>query len=87
MADSEEAIRLDPNLALAYLNRGLIFEAKGDWERAKADWDTAIRLDPKDGRPYIDRATYFLYKKGDVDKATADTEEAIRLCPKLPAAQ
>jgi tetratricopeptide (TPR) repeat protein len=48
IADYSQAIRLDPKYAVAYINRGISYEAKGDNDRAIADYDQAIRLDPKD---------------------------------------
>jgi tetratricopeptide (TPR) repeat protein len=35
------------NLARAYNNRGFAWTAKGDLDRATADFDEAVRLDPK----------------------------------------
>jgi Tfp pilus assembly protein PilF len=46
MADLDEAIRLDPKFATAYLHRARTHEALKDTERAKADFLTAARLDP-----------------------------------------
>jgi len=40
-------IRLDPNFAFAYYNRGRAFEARGNHDRAMADYNKAIKLDPK----------------------------------------
>ncbi len=51
----DEAIRLNPNYAVAFINRGLAYEQKGDNDRAIADYDEAIRLDPKD-------AVFFCYR-------------------------
>ena len=39
-------IRLDPKFAFAYYNRGRAFEAKGNHDRAIADYNKAIKLDP-----------------------------------------
>ena len=53
--DYDEAIRLDPNDALAYYNRGY---DKGELRRyaaAIADYDEAIRLDPNDAHAYFNR--------------------------------
>ena len=47
MADFDErAIRLDPALAIAYSNRGLVYARKSDKVRAIADYDKAIQVDP-----------------------------------------
>ena len=41
--------------AYAFINRGNGHRAKGEYERAIADYDQAIRLDPKYVRPYSNR--------------------------------
>jgi tetratricopeptide (TPR) repeat protein len=69
------------NLAWAYNNRGLAYRAKGDNDRAIADYDAAIRLDPKDAHAYNNRGIAYR-AKGDNDRAIADSDQAIRLNPK-----
>ena len=44
--DLSEAIRLEPTLTPAFVNRGLAFEAKGDVEQAKFDFSTALTRGP-----------------------------------------
>jgi tetratricopeptide (TPR) repeat protein len=39
--------RLHPKLAPAYSDRGNAYDGKGDLDRAIADFNEAIRLDPK----------------------------------------
>ena len=51
IADFDQAIKLDPNCAVAYHDRGLAYRDKGDNDRAIADFDQAIKLDPKSLRP------------------------------------
>ena len=81
IADFNEAIRLDPKLALAYNNRGNAWDAKKEYDKAIADFNEAIRLDPKLALAYNNRGTAWMAKK-DYDKAIADYNEAIRLDPK-----
>jgi len=72
-------------LALVYFNRGIEYAAKGDDDRAIADFTAAIRLDPKDAYAYNNRGS--AYKgKGDLDRAIADYGETIRLNPSLDKA-
>ena len=61
-------------------NRGLVWEEKEEYDKAIADFDEAIRLDPKDAEAYNDRGEAW-YAKDDLDKAIADYDEAIRLDP------
>jgi tetratricopeptide (TPR) repeat protein len=41
-----EAIRLDPNYAFTYNNRGNAYYTKGDWDRAIADYEAVLRIIP-----------------------------------------
>ena len=49
-------VGLDPQLALAYSNRGLTYVFLGDYQRAIQDLDEAIRLDPELALAYANRA-------------------------------
>ena len=82
LADFNEAIRLDPNLAIAYMNRGVIYASKGEFDKAIGDETKAIELKPEktedQATAYSNRGTAYL-AKGDLDKALADVEEAIKI--------
>src|ERR1700686_25236 len=80
IADLNEAIRLDPKLAMAFNNRGAAYNEQGDNDRAIADYNEAIRLDPKHARAFLGRGIAFS-DKGDNDRAIVDYNEAIRLDP------
>jgi tetratricopeptide (TPR) repeat protein len=67
--------------AIAYNNRGFVWHDKGDLDRAIADYNEAIRLDPKQANAYRNRGNAWR-EKGDLDRAIADLNEAIRLDPK-----
>jgi tetratricopeptide (TPR) repeat protein len=70
------------DLAQAYASRGVIYiRFKGDWDRAIADYDEALRLDPKNAGAYAGRAAAYL-RKGNVDRALPDLNEGLRLDPK-----
>src|SRR5271166_5902962 len=80
-----EAIRLNPNDAMAFNERAFVYDKKGDYDRAIADSTEAIRLNPKFAKAFNNRG--FAYKnKGDYERAIADYTEAIRLNPKLAEA-
>jgi tetratricopeptide (TPR) repeat protein len=66
---------------LAYNNRGNTYHAKGDDDRAIADYSEAIRLDSRYFDPYNGRGNAY-YSKREYDSAIADYSEAIRINPK-----
>lgn len=75
-----EYIRLNPNDAKGYNNRGYKYHNRGDFQLAIKDYDEAIRLEPNSGAIYSNRAsTYFKLK--NYAKAIRDLSEAIRLDP------
>ncbi|MBR0777503.1 tetratricopeptide repeat protein [Bradyrhizobium diazoefficiens] len=64
-----------------YNNRGFAWHNKGDDDRALADYNQAIRLNPAYGPPHDNRGNIYLVR-GDPDRALAEYNEAIRLDPK-----
>ena len=54
---------------------------KGEWEKAIADLDAAIRLDAGQPFPHFNRG-FAYFRQGKFEKAIADYDEAIRLEPK-----
>src|SRR5262249_28158541 len=70
------------NLALAFNNRGIAYEQKGDLDRAIQDFDQAIKLKRNYVGALNNRANIY-DRKGDVDRAIQDYSEAIRLNPKV----
>lgn len=66
--------------AVAYNNRGNVLRDRGDLDRAIADFNAAIRLEPKSADAYIDRGIA-RYRRGDLDRAIADYDQAILLDP------
>ena len=58
-----------------------VYEIKGAEDRAIADYNEAIRLDPKSLFAYNNRGNAYR-AKGDNDHAITDYNEAIRLDPK-----
>lgn len=70
-----------PNLARRYYNRGVLYSAKEDNDRAIADYSEAIRLDPTLYPPLINRGLIY-FDNNDYGRAITDFSEAIRLNPK-----
>ena len=77
---NSNAIRLNPNFAEAYVNRGVARKSKGDLEGAIQDYNEAIRLDPNDADSFNNRGNARKIQ-GDADGALLDFNEAIRLKP------
>ena len=50
--DYNESIRLDPENAQAYNNRGVVFSAHGRHQEAINDFDQAIRIDDQFAHAY-----------------------------------
>ena len=78
-----QAIKLDPNYASAYFNRGQIYMELNQFDRAISDYDQAIRLDSsiaKDGFAYNNRGVAYM-RLEKCDRAIADFDLAIRLSP------
>jgi len=69
----------------AYCDRGNAWRNKKEYDKAIADYDEAIRLDPKYVPAYNNRGLAWAAKK-DYDKAIADYDEIIRLDPKEASA-
>lgn len=77
IGDRNEPIR---SRAVAHFNRGYEWQAKGDLDRAIADYGAAIELDPRYGSAYHRRGMAF-HDKGDLDRALTDQTMAIRIQP------
>ena len=69
-----------PHVALAYGRRGEAYLHKGDFARAIADFDQAIRIDPRQARFLVGRGLAHR-EHGDLDSALADYSKAIELDP------
>jgi Tfp pilus assembly protein PilF len=68
-----------------YLTRGEESAGAHDYDRAIADYDTAIQLKPDYAEAYNDRG-FAYYLKGNAERAIADFTRAIELRPNYPKA-
>ncbi|NMG09484.1 tetratricopeptide repeat-containing serine protease family protein [Brasilonema sp. UFV-L1] len=80
IADLSEAIRLNPNYALAYYNRGNVRRELGDKQAAIADYNQALRINPNYTDAYYGRG-YVRSDLGDKQGAIADYNQALRINP------
>ena len=85
LLDLNEAIRLDPRNARAFLERGYVWQQKEQLDKAIADDDEAIRIDPHLPGAHASRG-WAWWCKGHADKAFADDSEEIRLNPRVAKA-
>jgi tetratricopeptide (TPR) repeat protein/uncharacterized membrane protein YhdT len=79
-ADFDEAIKRKPDLAAAYVNRGVTYDEKDQYDLAIADYDKAIKINPDDAQTYYNRAIVYS-EKGERERAIADYNTAIKLKP------
>jgi tetratricopeptide (TPR) repeat protein len=84
IAACSRALKADPKEDLAFLNRGLAYFSKGEYDAAIADIDQAINLRPH-SIYYVNRAAAYM-RKGAYDRAIADDDQAIVLDPKFATA-
>ena len=64
--DCNTAIKLQPDYADAYANRGAAYRSKDDYDRAIEDQTTAIKLKPSLVEAYYNRGVAY-EKKGEID--------------------
>lgn len=67
-------------LPMAYVNRGAAFQKTGRLEKAVADYEAAINIDPSDSMAYISLGVA-LEQMGRLDRAEEAVERAIALDP------
>ncbi len=78
----DQAIKLDPNFREAYLDRGLMYKYKGQWDKAIADFDQGVKLSFGEVpvQVYFERGLAKA-QKGDFDQAIADLTASIERSP------
>ena len=81
IADYSTAIRLKPDYAEAYNDRGFAYYLKGDPEHAIADYTRAIELRPDYPKAYNSRGVVYMAHGYGREKAVADFDRAIALKP------
>ncbi|HUY35397.1 MAG TPA: tetratricopeptide repeat protein [Pirellulales bacterium] len=78
--DAMSALRLDPNSAAGYWNRGMSLIYLNDFTNGMADLDEALRLDPKLAIAYGTRASAWSAQR-EWSKSLADADAVVRLDP------
>ncbi|MBN9602190.1 MAG: DUF1850 domain-containing protein [Afipia felis] len=85
--DLTDAIGLAPDSPMLYRARGEIYARNNAYDRAIADYNHAIRLDPV-ATSFLDRGMAYYLKgdKADLDRALADYDRAIALDDRMALA-
>jgi len=86
ISDFTKVIKLTPDRQKAYLNRGLAYASENlkDFEKALADYNMSIKLDPNDPQGYAQRAgTNSML--GNTQEAINDYEKYLKLDPNCPS--
>ena len=76
--DYNETIRLKPDLASAYYNRGFVYSTLGKYQRAVEDFNEAIRRKPDDANSYNNRGGVYLIQ-GNNKLGCYDAQKACNL--------
>ncbi len=80
-----QALNLNPSYLDAWINRGLVNNELGNYEKSIEDYNNAIELDSKCALAYNNRG-YTKFKQNDYEGALADYNKAILLNPKFQMA-
>jgi tetratricopeptide (TPR) repeat protein len=80
LASFDEALRLDPDHALAHYNRGVILIQKGRPDEAIPAFRTALHIQPNFVEPHCDLGFVFA-RRGQLDEAVAEFGAVVRLRP------
>ena len=79
MADYNAAIRIDPKAIYAYSNRGAIYQRKGDFARAAADYGEVTRLQPNNLDAWSARCWVRAVSPGQTQQALTDCNQALAI--------
>lgn len=74
-----DAIRLNPQLAMAYAGRGYAYAETEQYQKAIHDYDQTIRLDPNNAAAHYGRG-FANFELDQFETAMQDFDKAIRLC-------
>ena len=85
MNDLNYALEINPSDPASHFSRGFCFSRKGEWDKAIADYDQAIKLDAAYNEVYRERGFAWAIK-GDYQKAFVDLDRAVSLLKKEPSA-
>jgi tetratricopeptide (TPR) repeat protein len=79
MKDFNQAAELAPKDPWVFNKRGMAWFCQGEYEKAVADFSTAIRLGPDLPHAYFFRGNIYRHHLGQEKKAVADYQKACKL--------
>ncbi len=85
LSDFDQVIRLNPDYANVWYNRGELKYDQGDFAGALADYNRAIGIQPRDAGYYNSRG-HTNYRLGRFNQALADYNRAVAIDPNNAAA-
>jgi tetratricopeptide (TPR) repeat protein len=85
LRDYDEAVKLNPKSAGAYVDRALVLVRLGDLEGAMKDYGQAITANPKQWQAYFNRAAE-LRDRGKLREAVDDLNNVMELNPEFAGA-
>ena len=78
--DLNQAVKLNPNYAHAFVHRGEVYRAMGQDERAIQDFDQAIKLEPNYAHAFRERGRTYSHQ-GQHKRAIENFDQAIKFSP------
>src|SRR5580704_16092858 len=84
LSEAQQAVQMDPNRSLSYLNLGFMYERSSDIAAAEQDFVKALSLDPKSASATIALGSFYQRQKrwGDAEK---EFNAAVSMDPQNPA--
>ena len=76
--DFNQVIKLDPQNANSYVNRGVLYLQKGEKDLALKDYNQAIKLNPQDAKAYKNRGMLYMLMN-NYQQAIQDFKTAAKL--------
>jgi tetratricopeptide (TPR) repeat protein len=80
IAEGSKSTAESPKSAMAHNNLGLAYASEGRWDRATAEFQTALRLNPDYVEPHYNLGVAYA-SQGQLDRAIAEYQTALRLNP------
>jgi hypothetical protein len=75
-------LKIDPQNAIAYLDRGQAYIDAGEMDKALADLDSLEKLEPKNPNIYNNRGIVF-FKRGEFEKALTEFNRSLAVGPRF----